>query len=209
MSNWRQWETASDADWGLAVERESVIRPLAEEEKLTGELLQEAMLRLNLGRSVVYKLIQRYRCRPQTSSLLPLKRGRDSDVCVLDQDEERLLQSCIREFYLTPERPSMGALVRETRRRFFERHLPLPDYRTVQRRVKALDLRFVLGKREGSKRAREKCGPVGVSSLRADLPMDLVQIDHTLMDVMVVDRERRRSIGRPWLTLAIDVASRR
>jgi putative transposase len=38
--------------------------------------------------------------------------------------------------------------------------------------------------------------------------MDVVQIDHTLVDVMVVDREHRRSIGRPWLTLAVDVASR-
>jgi putative transposase len=38
--------------------------------------------------------------------------------------------------------------------------------------------------------------------------MDILQIDHTLMDVEVVDREQRRSIGRPWLTLAIDVASR-
>jgi len=38
--------------------------------------------------------------------------------------------------------------------------------------------------------------------------MDVVQIDHTLVDVMVVDREYRQSIGRPWLTLAIDVAIR-
>jgi putative transposase len=38
--------------------------------------------------------------------------------------------------------------------------------------------------------------------------MDILQIDHTLMDVMVVDRERRLSIGRPWLSLAIDLASR-
>jgi putative transposase len=38
--------------------------------------------------------------------------------------------------------------------------------------------------------------------------MDFLQIDHTLADVMVVDREHRQSIGRPWLTLAVDVASR-
>ena len=208
MPDWRQWETASDAEWGLAVKRESIIRPLAAEGKLSAGLLHDAMLQLNVGRSVLYKLIQRYRRRPKTSSLLPLKRGRGSNVRVLDRNEEELLQACIHEFYLTPERPSMAALVRETRRRFFERQLSPPDYRTVHRRVEALDLRFVLGKREGSKRAREKCGPVRVSSLHADFPMDLVQIDHTLIDVEVVDREQRRSIGRPWLTLAIDVASR-
>jgi len=117
----------------------------------------------------------------------------------LPPDQEELLQSCIREFYLTPERPSVAALVRESRRRFFERQLPAPAYRTVRRRLEALDPRLVTGKREGSKKARERYGPVGVSSLRAELPMDILQIDHTLMDVMVVDRERRLSIGRPWL----------
>jgi|SRR6516165_2081528 putative transposase len=80
MPDWRQWETASDAEWGLAVKRESIIRPLAAEGKLSAGLLHDAMLQLNVGRSVLYKLIQRYRRRPKTSSLLPLKRGRGSNV---------------------------------------------------------------------------------------------------------------------------------
>ncbi len=38
--------------------------------------------------------------------------------------------------------------------------------------------------------------------------MDVLQIDHTPMDVIVVDQQKRRPIGRPWLTLAIDVRTR-
>jgi putative transposase len=38
--------------------------------------------------------------------------------------------------------------------------------------------------------------------------MDLLQIDHTLVDVIVVDQQKRLPIGRPWLTLAIDVRTR-
>jgi putative transposase len=72
MQKWREWETASEVDWGLALERESIIRPLAEEEKLSKDRLQEAMLRLDLSRSALYKLVHRYKQRPQTSSLLPL-----------------------------------------------------------------------------------------------------------------------------------------
>jgi putative transposase len=37
---------------------------------------------------------------------------------------------------------------------------------------------------------------------------EVVQIDHTLVDVIVVDRAHRQPLQRPWLTLAIDVASR-
>jgi putative transposase len=40
------------------------------------------------------------------------------------------------------------------------------------------------------------------------LPLEVVQIDHTLVDVVVVDELERLPLGRPWLTLAIDVASR-
>jgi putative transposase len=37
--------------------------------------------------------------------------------------------------------------------------------------------------------------------------MDVLQIDHTRADVTVVDQEHRLPIGRPWLTLAIDIAT--
>ncbi|MGY2491715.1 Mu transposase C-terminal domain-containing protein [Cupriavidus sp. CP313] len=39
-------------------------------------------------------------------------------------------------------------------------------------------------------------------------PLDIVQIDHTLADIILVDEAYRHTIGRPWLTLAIDVATR-
>ena len=39
-------------------------------------------------------------------------------------------------------------------------------------------------------------------------PLQLLQIDHTLVDIVVVDEFDREPIGRPWLTLAIDVATR-
>jgi putative transposase len=208
MQKWRSWEPASEADWSLAVEREAVIRALAEEAKLTRAQLEEAMFRLHLSRSALYKLVQRYRKRPRTSSLLPWKRGRDRNARLLEKDQEDVLQACIEEFYLTRERPSVAALMREVKRRFCEQQWPPPAYRTVQKRVKALDARLVLTKREGSKRAREKLGPVFVSTLQADLPMDVIQIDHTQADLIVVDREERRAIGRPWLSLAIDISSR-
>src|SRR5580692_10026844 len=79
----------------------------------------------------------------------PLKRGRDTFTTVLDQNCEQLLDSCIREFYLRPERPSLAALIQEVRRQFSEQQLPASNYRTERRRVQALDLQLVIQKREG------------------------------------------------------------
>ena len=42
----------------------------------------------------------------------------------------------------------------------------------------------------------------------ASRPLEVVQIDHTQVDVIVVDAVSRQSTGRPWLTLAIDVHTR-
>jgi putative transposase len=71
-----QWEIASEAAWGVALLREAVIRPLAEHSRLSAESVAEAADQLGLSRTILYKLLQRYRRRPQTSSLLPWKRSR-------------------------------------------------------------------------------------------------------------------------------------
>lgn len=208
MQKWRQWQTASDSDWALALAREAVVRPLVDQAPLTQAVVQLAAGQLGLSRATVYRLVSRYRRRPQTSSLLPWKRGRDSKTQFLDRENEDLIATCIKDFYLTPQRPSFAALFREVRRRFAERALRAPHYRSVRRRLESLDARQIVQKREGAKAAREAFGPLKASGLHSLLPLELVQIDHTLVDVIVVDQENRLPIGRPWLTLTIDVSSR-
>jgi putative transposase len=61
--------------------------------------------------------------------------------------------------------------------------------------------------RDGAKTAGDRFRPVPGEYL-VERAFEVVQIDHTLVDVIVVDRERRQPLQRPWLTLAIDVASR-
>jgi len=48
-----------------------------------------------------------------------------------------------------------------------------------------------------------------VGSHKAERPLEEVQIDHTLVDVIcVTDDEDRLPIARPYLTLAIDIKTR-
>ena len=208
MQKRRHWEAAGKSEWLLALKRESVIAPLALQPRVGVQLVDKAAHELGLGRSAIYELLRRYRQRSQTSSLLPGKRGRELMAVVLDQNRENLLSSCIQEFYLKPERPRLAALMLEIQRRFTERKLRVPNYRTVLNRIQVLDLRLVTAKRHGSKKARELLGPVAVSTLQPVQRMDVLQIDHTPVDVIVVDQQKRLPIGRPWLSLAIDVRTR-
>ncbi|MBV9180227.1 MAG: transposase [Acidobacteria bacterium] len=63
-------------------------------------------------------------------------------------------------------------------------------------------------KRKGKKAAAAKYEPIKGHFPGADHPLSVVQIDHTQMDVVVVDEEHRQPIQRPWLTVVIDVFSR-
>jgi putative transposase len=56
--------------------------------------------------------------------------------------------------------------------------------------------------------AEDPAAAIPPGHLTADRALELVQIDHTQADVFIVDDVRREVIGRPWVTLAIDVASR-
>jgi putative transposase len=84
---------------------------------------------------------------------------------------------------------------------------PTSGRKAVTARVQAKPRREVLARRHGSKAARDKYAPA-IGALEATWPLALVQIDHTLVDVIVVDSITRAPIQRPWLTLAIDVWSR-
>ena len=57
------------------------------------------------------------------------------------------------------------------------------------------------------------CGTVRATFPPRAIPVrhgdEQVQIDHTVVDLMIVDEHDREPIGRPYLTMAIDVFSRR
>ena len=43
---------------------------------------------------------------------------------------------------------------------------------------------------------------------RASRPLEIMQIDHTKVDLIVVDEQTREPLGRPWITLAMDIFTR-
>jgi putative transposase len=202
------WHNATPADWEVARQREAVVRPLAARPSLTPAIVSETARTLNLRRSLVYQLVARYRKRPQTSTLLLGQSGRPRGSRFLQPEREAVIEDTIQQYYLTRERPRIADLMREIGAVCRQQNLKPPNYRSVKRRLNCLDPSIVMKARVGGKAAASVFRPVGVPTTRSILPMDLVQIDHTPVDVIVVDERDRLPIGRPWLSLAIDVATR-
>lgn len=85
--------------------------------------------------------------------------------------------------------------------------LKIPSDKSVYRAIDRLDQYEVTKARKGKRYADLMFKP-RKESIRPERPLQRVEIDHTKLDLFVVDFERRMPIGRPWITTAIDVFSK-
>ena len=208
MKNPRSWQNATKAEWEEACRREAVIKPLVDNGPVSSARAGQAAKELGISRSLVYRLVARYRRRAQTSSLLLAQRGRTRSSQWLDARVETLIREAVERIYLQREQARVSDLLRIVRIDCQRLGLKPPAYNTLHARLLRLDPREVTRRRAGAAAARQRFLPVRSSSLQPTLPLEVVQIDHTLVDVVVVDERDRLPLRRPWLTLAIDVASR-
>jgi putative transposase len=195
----------SDAAWREAQRRAEVIRPLAGLERRPRHLVLAAAAALGLAERQTYTLI--HRCQNAGGDLTALLPGRSNGGRARPRVEtagEAVLREIIRELYLKPQKPTAASVVREVTGRCAAQGLCPPSPATIRRRLKALPLADL--RRRGEEHPEAK--PVHGHAPPARHPLDLVQVDHTPMDLIVVDPIDREPIGRPWLTVAIDTYSR-
>lgn len=205
--NWSDGNTIDDASWDEAVAREIVIRRLVSGKPINRAAFYQACSELGVKRTRLYELIDAYKARPVTSSLVSRPSGISSGSSRLSKETEAVISDAIEGFYKSDQKPSINQLHKEVARRCRICYLQAPAWRTIRRRIDAMDPAEIAAAREGAKVARGRFKPVP-GRYHAERAFEVVQIDHTLVDVIVVDRQYRQPLQRPWLTLAIDVASR-
>jgi putative transposase len=93
-------------------------------------------------------------------------------------------------------------IVEESARRCKTLTLKAPSRQCVENRLRDRGLESL------QKRMPVPTPPPEVRPPRSNRPLAIVQMDHTLVDIMVVDEIHRQSMGRPWVTVAFDIATR-
>jgi putative transposase len=198
----------SDEAWERLRRQDQVIAPLAAMATVTHGAADNAAEELGMSRRQVYTLIGRR--RKGTGLLTDLAPGRSAGGRGggrLPEPVEAVIREVIRKVYLTKQKLPLAVVHREIARVCTEQGLVAPARNTVARRIEALHPVEVRRSREGGDAARSLQSAGGtVPDIVA--PLDQVQIDHTVIDLIVVDDRDRQPIGRPYLTVAIDVYSR-
>jgi len=197
----------SDAEAALLRARLDAVTRLAAQTQRTRLDVEREAAQLGISAVTLYKLLRRYSDDPKPESVLELRRGWTKGRSRLNTQKSDIIDAAIDDTYLTREKPPVSKLVREVNRRLRKVGLKEVMATTVQRRVDRLPADLVLRRREGPKAARDKIGP-HTCRYEVEHPLDVIQIDHTLADVIVLDDIHRQPIGRPWLTLAIDIRTR-
>jgi putative transposase len=194
--------------WDLADARAKAIRlVLSKKTGCTAEVQKQAFA-LGISERHFWRLIDDYKQHETVSGLVRQVAGRKAGTTVLHLDVERVVAEQIDGYYLQRERPTVTALHERIAATCRERNLQPPTKATVARRVRNYETRVAQRRRIGSKKAKylyeAMPGHVQVSA-----PLERVEIDHTPMDVMVrSDDPYCDYVGRPWLTVAIDVYTR-
>jgi putative transposase len=157
--------------------------------------VREAAAKLGISVTHLYRLIRLFREDRRVSVLLPRRAGRPVGKRFISESVEAIIQAAVREVYLVPDRPTFRELVRQVAARCRSRGEQPPDARTIRRRVDDIDPleRARLRMDEAAQEAL-KATP---GKLQVERPFDLVQIDHTQMDIVVVDEETRQFVTRP------------
>lgn len=199
-----------EADWTEAWRRYELIRPLLEMASTRVRMESDvAAVAAQAGRSpaTIYRWVSRYE---ETGLLTALLRPGRSDrgASRLSTEQEAIITEVIKTFYLSTQQHSIAETCLEIERRCRVATIASPHRNTVRSRIAELSDKLRMTKRMGYKAARARFEPIKGSFPNADVPLAVVQIDHTPVDLTLVDDIHRLPIGRPYLTLAIDVFSR-
>lgn len=192
----------ADQDWSAAQKRYMAIEPLLQGERHVKGAVEARAAEVGSSTASLYRWLSLYTEGGGFTALIPGKAGWGKGRSRISDDVEDIIKNCIESVYLTDQRNSKKAVYDAVEKACKARGIRRPNLSTVHARIELLPERLVLKARGYSDLASDKFD-ARPGRLSSDYPLHRIQIDHTPADVMVVDDEHRRSIGRPWVSMAI------
>jgi putative transposase len=195
----------SDHQWKLANERYEIIKPLLSNPN-NFSLLKEIATENNIHFSTLYRWLEKFKPSGTVSSLTNKTRNITSSR--IADEIEQIITSTIDKQYAHKDRKSIKKVIRTISLLCYDQNLEPPHSNTIRNRIKQRDQAAIMEARYGKHAAAAKFQARPGEFPGADYPLAVVQLDHSELDIILVDKINRLPVGKPNLTVAIDVYSR-
>ena len=198
-----------DDDYQTAKERYEILEPVLNGARRDrGKLVKDAAKSSSNTVQTIYGWIRKFETTGTISSLAPRRKGSQRGDRRIDAKVEAIIHSMIEREYLNKQRKSVKSVYTQIEMACADAGISKPPcLDTVRKRIQALPPREVTAKRFGEKVARDKFDAAAGKFPNGEHPLQTVQIDHTVLDIILVNRKDREPTTRPTLTIAIDVFS--
>jgi putative transposase len=196
----------SDIDWEAAREKSLDIKA-SKDRPLSSVEAQRLSQRWGVARATVFRKLARFRQGGDLTAFLPQRAGKPTGFSHLAAETEFIIKDCAKRLWALTENATVEDIYIEVVKECTARQLPLPSRATVGRRLQKFrrDPDSFVGEARQALQDRRR---LVRSSYSVAEPLSVVQLDHTVADILLVEPHSHCVVGRPTLTMAIDVATR-
>ncbi|KAF6700425.1 MULTISPECIES: TnsA endonuclease N-terminal domain-containing protein [Bacillus] len=200
---------AKQADYEIANKRYELVR-----KKLNGEL--------NENNDVPFRTIRDWTKKFKEAQLLygngylgliPKNKDRGNRISKLPIESIELMNEYIEKDYETNKQKSMRVVYGSLINACEEKGIIAPSYKTFTNYIKVRPKALKIEKRKGKRAAYNYNQFYWELELKTprhgERVFHVCHIDHTELDIELVDSKTNKSLGRPWLTLMTDAYSRK
>lgn len=174
---------------------------------LAGDLsAKESAKMIGMKPSGFYKIIRRVQAHGgDISAVVARKPGRRNTPVEFSAEVEEVIAEAVNSY--KGKAATIESVWKKSHIIADERGLPRPSYHVVRRRLLSRGKKFLAQMRLGKAEAADsfEARPGYKVTTR---PLEWVQIDHTRVDLIVVDEDDRTVVDRPWVSFAICVHTR-
>jgi putative transposase len=193
----------NDPAWMEACRREEAIQDLLRRypDRMTLSAVEGVAWEPGLSRATLYRLIERYRAARTVEAVIDRGRERPKGTLGIEPARDALIREFIEREYLKPTRPPLRRIIGHIAAACHQQGFAAPTWRTVKARLQLIDERTRASRRGETGLVRARTATPG--EYRVIRPPEVVQVDHTQADVIVVDELSGEVAGRPRLEIDV------
>ncbi len=189
--------------WERVEQIDALVRPTLEQE--FGKIqAQEIAKMLRVHWTTVYRYRRRLLDQEIASAVVGRSAGFPSGSTRLSAAQKSIVDQVIERLSRRTKKLRVVDVCDEVARRCRTDGVLMPSRSSIDRCLRRMVPTLVMRRNEETDRQIT----AAAGNFLVSKPLDVVQIDHTKCDIDVVDNLYRLPIGRPWLSVAMDIATR-